>query len=164
MSAFWEPVTRTSMSHSSKGTGKTPTAVTPSTRNNGPFFVSFAISFTGWSTVVDVSLAWIMTLWISGCSSSCFSTSATLTACPHSTLTSMGSRPNALEIFSHRSPNLPPLITKTLSPGENRFATAASIAPVPEEASIRTSPFVPKSVLRPWRASSKILLNWGVRW
>ena len=163
MSAFCEPVTSASMPHSSRGTESTPTAVTPSTRKSGPFFVSLAISFTGWSTVVEVSLAWIMTLWISGWRLSCFSISLTLTACPHSTLTSIGFSPKALAMFNQRSPNLPPLITRTLSPGENRFATAASIAPVPEEASIKTSPFVPKSALRPWRASSNTLLNWGVR-
>jgi hypothetical protein len=40
----------------------------------------------------------------------------------------------------------------------------ASIAPVPEQASIKTSFLVPKRLFNPWRASSNTLLNCGVRW
>ena len=45
--AFCDPVTRTSRPHSSSGIETTPTAVTPSTTNSGPFLVSLAISLIG---------------------------------------------------------------------------------------------------------------------
>ena len=64
---------------------------------------------------------------------------------------------------SQRSPNLPPLTTMTLSCGENRLATAASMAPVPEEARMITSFFVPNRVFNPCRASSRTTANSGVR-
>jgi hypothetical protein len=44
---------------------------------------------------------------------------------------------------THRSPNLPAVSTRTWSPGEVRFETEASIAPVPELDSSSTSFFVP---------------------
>jgi hypothetical protein len=44
---------------------------------------------------------------------------------------------------TQRSPNLPAVSTSTLSPGEVRFETEASIAPVPEQESSSTSFWVP---------------------
>ena len=152
------------MPQSSIGTDSTPTAVTPSTNSNGPpFRVSAAISRTGWSVVVDVSLAWMSTPLVSGCAWSACSTALTSTAVPHSTLISTTSRPKARHMRSHRSPNLPPLTTMTLSFAENRLVTAASMAPVPEEARMITSFFVPNRVFNPCRASSRTTANAGVR-
>src|SRR6266478_1259770 len=51
--------------------------------------------------------------------------------------------PKALARSRQRSPNLPAVSTRTLSPGEVRFETEPSITPVPEEASTRTSFRVP---------------------
>src|SRR5713226_3148329 len=52
-------------------------------------------------------------------------------------------QPKALARSRQRSPNLPAVSTKTLSPGEVRFETEPSITPVPEEASISASFRVP---------------------
>ena len=58
MSAFCEPVTRTSMPSRSIGRSSTPTAVMPSTTSSvSRLRVSSAIAPTGWSAHVDVSLA-----------------------------------------------------------------------------------------------------------
>ena len=56
--------------------------------------------------------------------------------------------PKVVSSLPHRSPNLPPLTKMACSPGARRFTTAASIAPVPVEASRMTSSLVPNSGLR----------------
>ncbi len=48
-----------------------------------------------------------------------------------------------------RDPNFPPWTVKAVSPAESKFATAASIAPVPEEANINTSFFVWNTYFKP---------------
>ncbi|MCA1716046.1 MAG: hypothetical protein LC781_04015 [Actinobacteria bacterium] len=50
---------------------------------------------------------------------------------PQSYFSSVTSRPNAWLIFTQRFPKLPLFTTSTLSPGEKRFCTAPSKAPVP---------------------------------
>ena len=55
----------------------------------------------------------------------------------------LDAQPNALASEIQRSPNLPAVRIRTLSPGEVRFEMEASIKPVPEEVSTSTSFFVP---------------------
>ena len=72
--------------------------------------------------------------------------------------------PKALQISSQRSPNLPATTTATVSPAESVLTTAASIAPVPEQAKGSTSCDVWKSFLSPARTSRKSASYSGVRW
>jgi len=94
--------------------------------------------FTSCATPVELSLAWTNTA-LAGSRFSRCSIAAGSTAWPHSTLTSSTFRPYAWHIFTHRSPNFPPLIAMTRSPGDSTFAIALSIPPVPLEARIMTS-------------------------
>ena len=110
------------------------------------------MSSIGCSTPVDVSLAWTRIALIDLFSLRASSITLGLTAFPHSTFISIVLTPYALQIFSHRSPNLPPLTTKAVSPLLKVLQIAASIAPVPEEAKIKTSSSVIKTFLRPWVA------------
>ena len=163
ISAFCEPVISTSMPHASMRTSVAPTAVMPSTTSRvSDARVSAAISRTGCSTVVEVSLACINTALVSGRRAS--ATASAETACPHSTLISCMSRPVAAQMFSQRSPNFPPLTTTTRSPGEHRLATAASIAPEPEADRVSTGWPVWNSQPSPSWTSRKSWLNSGVRW
>ena len=73
----------------------------------------------------------------------------------------IGRTPYASHISAQRSPNFPLLTTIALSPGESMFVTAPSMAPVPEEANIRTSLRVPKRNFRPVRTSSTTVSNIG---
>ena len=69
--------------------------------------------------------------------------------------------PQASAILPKRSPNFPEFTLKRVF--EQRLFTAASIAPVPDEASITTSSVL-KSLKRCLRVSSNIASNSGVRW
>ena len=93
---------------------------------------------TGWRTPVDDSLACEKTAVILSSASSAFSTAAGSTARPHSTSSAVKSRPCALQMFRQRSPNFPPTTQSALSPRFIVLTTAASMASVPEPASIRT--------------------------
>src|SRR5436853_2451715 len=96
-----------------------------------------------------------------------FNASATIwgaTARPHSTLISVTCTPKVLQIFPHRSPNLPPLMTSALSPGERKLATAPSIPPVPDDARMSTSFLVWYNHLRSSRTSPNNWANSGARW
>src|SRR5690242_8578905 len=52
----------------------------------------------------------------------------------------------------------------TSSPGEVKFTTADSIAPVPEDAKKITSPVVPKRGLQPASNLARSSVIWGERW
>ncbi len=69
-----------------------------------------------------------------------------------------------MQISTQRSPNFPARITATASPAESVLTTAASIAPVPEHASGRTSAAVWKIFLSPARTSVNNASYCGVRW
>src|SRR5262249_4724977 len=65
---------------------------------------------------------------------------------------------------TQRSPNFPQRTTMARSPGEQRFTTAASMAPVPEAARTITSLVVSHSRATPARPRRKSASNSGVRW
>jgi hypothetical protein len=72
--------------------------------------------------------------------------------------------PYALPIPAQRSPKFPATQASILSPGERMLTRAASIAPVPDEARIRTSSSVRKNDLRPAVQALKTFRNSSVRW
>jgi hypothetical protein len=69
-----------------------------------------------------------------------------------------------LQRFPQRSPNLPALRVRTLSPGDRVFTTAVSMAPVPDEVRMKRSSLVPKTIFSISVVSMKIFENSGVRW
>ncbi len=142
----------------------TPTAVIPSTIRIvfSCLLTISASSFTGWQAVVEVSLACTKTPLISGSALRASATAFGSTAFPHSTIISVTLRPYVWHILVHLSPNLPPFTTTTLSPGEKKLATEASIPPVPEAASMRTSFSVWNNHFSPSAASLKMASNCGV--
>src|SRR5215211_9296982 len=72
--------------------------------------------------------------------------------------------PKARAIFTQRLPKLPELTTRILSPGENRFCSAPSNAPVPLAAYVKTSFSVRKTRFRFSFTRVKTSPNSGVRW
>ena len=64
-----------------------------------------------------------------------------------------GTKNDVLMLASSGTGAMEASVANLFSPGENKFATEASIAPVPEEASMRTSFLVPKTFFSPARAS-----------
>ncbi len=86
------------------------------------------------------------------------------TRLPHSTLIGITLMLYVLHNSIQRSPNLPPQTAIALSCGESRLTTAASIAPVPDEAKVKISFFVWNKYLSPSLISTKILRNSLVRW
>src|SRR4029077_14131964 len=73
-------------------------------------------------------------------------------------------QPKLLTRSLQRSPNLPAVSTKTLSPGEVRFETDPSITPVPEEDSTKTSLLVPMNSFISASTRENKARNSAVRW
>ena len=92
------------------------------------------------------------------------STSATGTACPQATSTVSNGMPYALQMLPQRSPNLPPTMHSAFAPGAIRFTTVASMAPVPDAASISTSPWVWWSQRKSSVTRLYAVRNTSVRW
>jgi hypothetical protein len=99
---------------------------------------SSLIARTSEMTPVEVSDCWQKTISVPA-SRTAAPTSAGSGVSPHAYRIACTSRPWWSQIAIHRSPNEPWLTTDTRSPGTQRFATADSIAPVPEAANRSTS-------------------------
>ena len=94
---FWEPVTTTSMPHSSTGQGSDPRLETASTMSSlSRCLTTCAISPMGLVTPVEVSLWVIRTDVTSGLASRDAATDSAVAACPHSTRCQRTSAPNVL--------------------------------------------------------------------
>ena len=164
ISPFCEPVTRTSSSQRSNSNGFAVIPDTASTTSSAgcPRICSRMASMS-WRTPVEVSLCVASTALVSGLPSSALAISPGSTAYPHSTSNDATSTPCASQISAHRSPNLPPRITRARSPLDSVLTTAASIAPVPDAVSVNTSFSVRKRYLRPSFTSTNSSSNSGAR-
>ena len=112
-----------------------------STTSNAPcFFTMGEMDFISCTTPVEVSHCVVNTTLIPGVFLSAASMSAGFTALPFSTSMVMVSIPKHLHNSAQRSPNFPLTTTSALFPLESTFATHASIAPVPEDIRVKTSP------------------------
>src|SRR3990170_147038 len=141
MQPFWDPVIATSIFHSSISNGWTPIPVIASTTSNEPYFFTMGeIAFISCTTPVEVSHWVVNTTLIPGVFLSAASMSDGFTALPFSTSIVMVSMPKHLHNSAQRSPNFPLMTTSTLFPLDSTFATHASIAPVPEDIRVKTSP------------------------
>ena len=139
MSAFCEPETTTSRPQASVSHGTAPRLETASTTTSAPAsFATAAIACTSATTPVDVSDCTTQTAFASR-SASRARTSSGSGVSPHAYRSSSTSAPYAFVIAIQRSPKLPAETTRCRSPGETRFATADSNAPVPDEVKSRTS-------------------------
>jgi hypothetical protein len=125
--------------------------------------VILAMASMSWQAPVDDSLSWTKTALISGSLSRAAFTVSGETASPQPASSTVTFIPCALPSCAQRSPKLPATHATILSPGERRFTIAASIAPVPDEARIRTSSLVRKNSLRPALHDLKSARNSSVR-
>ena len=85
-------------------------------------------------------------------------------ASPHGYASGTTSQPNARAIACQRSPNSPCETASTRSPGERRFTTADSNAPVPDDVKTRTSFSVRNTSRRRACARSNTAAKSGERW
>ncbi len=162
ISAFCDPATTTSTPQASVASSTPPRLDTASTTSAAPVGRSAsAIARTSWTTPVDVSECVTNTAAQPSARSAINSASS---RSPHSWTTRSGSSPYAWTIFAQRSPKLPADATSTRSPGESRFATADSIAEVPDPANISTGSAVANTRPRPASVCSRSSLKSGLRW
>ena len=165
MTAFCDPPISTSTPHASISMCVVPRPVMASTTSTASLPLCFntsATPATSWRTPVEVSVACMKTARVSILSA--LRTSSRSKVWPYGALTTSTSQPNAFARLTQRSPNLPAVRTSTRSPGEVRFETDASIAPVPEEASRMTSFLVPTNVFRSRSTFMYRARNSAVRW
>src|SRR3990172_2374656 len=104
------------------------------------FFTIDEMVFISCTTPVDVSHWGVNTTLIPGVFLRAASMSAGFTALPFSTHKDMVSMPKQLHNSAQRSPNFPLTTTNALFPFDRTFATHASIAPVPDDMRVKTSP------------------------
>ena len=151
ISAFCEPETTTSIPQASVSSGTAPSDEIASTTSIASPTASL-IARTSETTPVEVSDCWQK-----------HDLGSATRAPPRRPRPDRAPRPTrsgsaarraraASQIATQRSPNDPWLTTATRSPGAQRFATADSIAPVPEAVKSSTSELVRKTSLQPRRA------------
>ena len=137
----------TSTPHSSVSSGTAPRLEIASTTAIAPAsFAAAASARTSATTPVDVSECVSSTTRDSRSASREARSSANGIS-PHSYASRSTSHPYAPAIAAQRSPKEPALTTQTRSPGEQRFAIADSIVPVPLAANSSTSFSVRKTSL-----------------
>ncbi len=165
MTDFCEPPMSTSTPQPSISRCVVPRPVMASTISRASLPVSFsslATPGTQWRTPVEVSLDCMKTARVSGLSAALTSSSEKVP--PYGALTTSTAQPKFLASADQRSPNLPADSTSTRSPGEVRFETEASIAPVPELDSRTTSFLVPTKSFNCARTRVYRARNSAVRW
>ena len=165
ISPFCEPATTASTPQASIGHGTTPREDTVSTTSSVSVArVSPAYASMSSSTPVEVSLWVARTTRAPGWARRAAASRSGATVSPYGASRSRTVTPNARQTSSQRSPNLPQRITIASSPGDRRFTTAASIAPVPEAARTSTSLRVSSMSASAARTRANSVSNSGVRW
>ena len=123
---------------------------------------SFAMPCTSCRAPVELSVACTNTARTSGATRARISSSEKVV--PYGALSTSTLQPKALARPVQRSPNFPAVRTRILPPGEVRLETEASITPVPEQASTRTSLRVPMnsfmSASTRWKSVRKSAVRW----
>ncbi len=164
MSAFCDPATTTSTPQASVASSTPPRLDTASTTSTAPVgAVSRAMRSMSWTTPVEVS-DWVTNTAAVSPSAAAAPIRAGSSRSPHACSTCTGSIPYARTSLSQRSPKLPAEPTTTRSPGDSRFATADSIAAVPEPVKSRTSCSVANRRLRAAIVSPRRARKSGLRW
>ena len=134
----------TSQPHASVWRGREQTLLMPSTSSSlskSPLTTA-AIDSRSLVTPVLVSLWVTRTALTPGSPWRAVLSASTSTASPAGNLSVVTSAPKISAICPNRSPKEPIVAQMTLSPGERVLTIAASIAPVPEEVRMKTSPLV----------------------
>ena len=140
MSAFCEPDTTASSSHSSVASGTAPRLEIASTATSAPVaFAAAASSRTSATAPVEVSECVRKTTFAPPIRSSASGRSSGAGLEPHSYARRSTVQPQVLAMSTQRSAKRPAETTRTRSPGRQRFATTDSIPPVPEAARSSTS-------------------------
>ncbi len=140
ISAFCEPETTTSRPHASVSHGTAPRLDTASTTTSAPAsFATAAIAWMSATTPVDVSDWTTQTALASRSAQPRAHVVRVRRLAPRVAQVVDVGAVAADVIAAQRSPKLPAETTRCGSPGETRFATADSKAPVPEAVKRRTS-------------------------